>query len=444
MQGRAILNFLLITTAILFIPISLSYSRVIIVDNKIPVEKADRYNFLTRKAVHYEAFAFKTIQGAVDFASKGDTIVIRQGFYPEQVSISKDGITLMSFNNEKVIIDGNNPRLGPLLRIEGSDITIRGLTIMHSSRFGIYAINSDNVLVENCEVAYSEDGGIVFNQSQNIIIDNCRVHHNNYKGLAAAHEGITIRGTRYFEVRNCEVFDNKEEGIDAKYGSSHGKIYNNRVYRNNGPNIYIDKAQNIEVFNNIVHDAVNKAGISVNIESTYHPEGTSWSLHGIKIYNNLVYNNSGGIGFWLEPGRGAEENAHWDSIRIYRNTLVNNSRPEDSRGGGVYVVNGESHNFGDNIYITDNIIWENTNSVSRCIRDDAGIIKKFKISGNVFPEDEPTDTYGDDPLVCTEIHFADPHNHDYRLRNSSPASGKGYDPAASRLSSLPEFNPVRH
>jgi parallel beta-helix repeat protein len=439
MKGRAILNFYLISIAILFIPISLSYSRVIIVDNKIPVENAARYNFFTRKAVDYEAFVFKTIQAAIDFSGEGDTIVVRKGFYPEQVIISKNRITLMSFNNERVVIDGNNPRLGPLLRIEGSDITIRGLTIMHSSRFGIYAINSDNVLVENCEVAYSEDGGIVFNQSQNIIIDNCRVHHNNYKGLAAAHEGITIRGTRFFEVRNCEVFDNKEEGIDAKYGSSHGKIYNNRVYRNNGPNIYIDKAQNIEVFNNIVHDAVNKAGISVNIESTYHPEGTSWSLHGIRIYNNLIYNNSGGIGFWLEPGRGAEENAHWDSIYIYRNTLVNNSRPGDSRGGGIYIVNGEPHNFGDNIYITDNIIWEKTNAVSRCLRDDAGITGKFNISGNVFPRGEPTDTHGENPLVITEIHFEDPHNHDYRLLNSSPANGKGYDPAAS----MPGFRPGR-
>jgi parallel beta-helix repeat protein len=417
--------------AFLLTAASHSHGRIIVVDNRIEADRAGQYSFLTRRAAGNEKIVFKTIQAAVDFTRQGDTIVIRQGFYPEQVSISKNGITLMSFNNEKVVIDGNNPRLGPLLRIEGSGITIRGLTIMHSSGFGIYAINSDNVLVENCEVAYSEDGGIVFNQSRNIIIDNCRVHHNNYKGLAAAHEGITIRGTRYFEVRNCEVFDNKEEGIDAKYGSSHGRIYNNRVYRNNGPNIYIDKAQNIEVFNNIVHDAVNKAGISVNIESTYHPEGTSWSLHGIKIYNNLVYDNSGGIGFWLEPGRGAEENAHWDSIYIYRNTLVNNSRPGDSRGGGIYVVNGEPHNFGNEIYLTDNIIWERTNRVSRCIRDDAGIISKFNISGNVFPRGEPSDTYGEDPLVIPEIHFADPFNHDYRLKNSSPAAGKGLIPSLS-------------
>ena len=77
MKGRATLDFILITIVLIFIPVSLSYSRVIIVDNKIPVEKADRYNFITRKAVRYQAFAFKTIQGAVDFAGKGDTILIR-------------------------------------------------------------------------------------------------------------------------------------------------------------------------------------------------------------------------------------------------------------------------------------------------------------------------------------------------------------------------------
>jgi parallel beta-helix repeat protein len=424
---KAFSNFRLISLLLFLTSTTFSFSRIIVVDHKIPVDRAAYYNFVSRKPVLNETFVFRSIQAAVDFAGYGDTILVRQGFYNEAINIEKDGITLLGFNNEEVIIDGNNPRFGPLLNIEGSNIRIEGLSIRHSSRFGIYAINSSDVVIENCEVAYSEDGGIVFVDSRNVLIEKCRVHHNNYKGLRASHEGITLHNTKHFVVRNCEVFDNKEEGIDAKYGSEFGKIYNNILYRNNGPQIYIDKANHIEVFNNIVFDAVDKAGISINIESAYHPEGTRWTLHNVKVHNNLVYNNSGGIGFWLEYGRNAAEEAHWDSIYIFNNTLVNNSRPNTSRGGGIYVSNGEPHNFGDHIYILNNIIWEKTNRISRCIRDDAGVIDKFNIRHNVFPSGEPTDAKGEHPVMASEIHFIDPYNHDFRLAGTSPLVNRGYE-----------------
>ncbi|TVR75074.1 MAG: hypothetical protein EA408_01130 [Marinilabiliales bacterium] len=420
MHNKLSISLLILT----LITIEIS-GRIIIVDHMISTEKSGEYNIATRRTGNGNYTAFRSIQQAVDYSEKGDTIIIRGGMYKEAVEIKKDGIAVMSFSGENAVIDGNNPRFGPLIRIEGTDIKISGLSVMHSSTFGIYATRSANVLIEGCRVAYSEDGGIVFNHSENVIIDNCIVHHNNYKGLAAAHEGITIRNTRYFEVRNCEVFDNKEEGIDAKYGTSHGKIYNNHVYRNNGPNIYIDKANNIEVFNNIVHDAVEKSGISVNIESTYHPEGTKWTISNIKIYNNLIYNNSGGIGFWIEPGRGAEEKAHWDSIFIFNNTLVNNSRESTTRGGGIYIVNGESHNYGDNIHIVNNIIWERTNGFSRSLRDNAGVIDKFIISNNILRAGEPTDAEGKNAIIVTGIGFYDKFNHNYRLKPGSPAIGNG-------------------
>ncbi len=403
-----------------------SFCKIIVADQRIKTSSVSGYNFITRNTGHSNTPAFKTIQMALNEANENDTIIIREGVYKELVVINKSGITMMNFESEKVIIDGNNPRLGPLIKIQNSDVTIAGLTVMHSSSFGIYSIDNNNIHIIDCEVAYSEDGGIVFVNGEHVLIEHCKAHHNNYKGLQAAHEGITLRGVKNFEVRFCEVFDNKEEGIDAKYGSLHGKIHHNQVYRNNGPQIYVDVASHIEIFNNIIHDAVSKSGISLNIESNWKPEELPWTLHNIKVYNNLIYNNHGGIGFWLEPGKGSEENAHWDSISIVNNTLVNNAQRNSTRGGGIYVVNGKSHNFGENIQIKNNILWEKTNDSSRCIRDDAGeIIKKFKISYNLFPEGEPTDVTGVFPVVVSEVHFANEFNHDYRLLKPSPAVGAG-------------------
>lgn|GEM_PF-3633098 len=105
---------------------------------------------------------------------------------------------------------------------------------------------------------------------------------------------------------------------------------------------------------------------------------------------------------------------------------MNNSREGSSRGGGIYVANGKPHNFGDNIIIKNNILWEKSNGSSGCIRDHSGEIKgKFIISHNLFPEGEPSDTYGNHPVVVPEVGFADPLNHDYRIGKNSPAAGKG-------------------
>lgn len=410
-------------------------SKTIIVDYRIPVIQTKHYHFIYRTATKGHYLAFKTIQYAVDQASKGDSIIIREGMYKEAIQINKNNLTLTNINNEKVIIDGNNPHLGPLIEIEASDIVINGLSVMHSSGYGIYALNPKNIAITNTEVAYSNDGGVVFVDGSHILVENCTVHHNNYRGLEAGHEAISLHNIQYFEVKNCEVFDNKEEGIDAKYGSAHGSIHHNHVYRNNGPNIYIDKANHIEVHSNIVHDAIVKAGISLNIESAWHTEGLAWTLHNVSVYNNLVYNNSGGIGFWLEYGRGSEEKAHWDSVYIINNTLVNNSKPNVTRGGGIYVVNGNPHNFGDDITIKNNIIWEKTNDVSKCIWDYTGnIIEKFNISNNVFPKHEPSDYYGEQALIVTDVKFANPCIHNYKLTPGSPAIDSGTDDGA------PEFD----
>jgi len=251
---------------------STAFSKTLVIDHKIASPSANTYSFMKRTTGGETMSVFRSVQPAVDAAADGDTIVIREGMYKEAVVINKRGLTIMNFNDEEVIIDGNNPSLGPLVKIEKPDITLTGLIIMHSSAFGIYSLNNSNIHISHCEVSYSEDGGIVFVNGENVIVEHCRVHHNNYKGLQAGHEGITMRGVRNFEVRFCEVYDNNEEGIDAKYGALYGKIHHNKLYRNNGPQIYVDVATHIDIFNNIIFDAVSKAGISVNIESEWKPE----------------------------------------------------------------------------------------------------------------------------------------------------------------------------
>jgi Secretion system C-terminal sorting domain len=54
---------------------------------------------------------FKSIQLAVSSATAGDSIVVREGIYREQVSLTKGNLTFVPFANEKVIVSGADPLL---------------------------------------------------------------------------------------------------------------------------------------------------------------------------------------------------------------------------------------------------------------------------------------------------------------------------------------------
>jgi parallel beta-helix repeat protein len=425
-------HFLYLLIPALVVNVNISNGRIIYVDNSIDHSECKNYEVLSRRCSDGQQHCFNSIQAALDFEEYGDTILIREGFYPEKLLIeSKDPgegiITISNYKNESVSIDGNNPSIGPLITIESDHVRINGLKISHSNSFGIISRDTDSIIITNCEVSYSSDGGIVFVDASDIIVRDCKVHHNNYRGLEAAHEAISMHNVHGFEVARCEVFDNREEGIDGKYGSKEGRIHHNRVYRNNGPNIYIDKANQIDVYNNEIYDAVSKAGISLNIESRWHTEGLAWTLQQVQIYNNIIYNNQGGIGFWLEDSGGPELQSKWDDIHIYNNTIINNAREGSERGGGIYIINLNPWNIGENISICNNIFSGNINEISKTLwnRSVNGLFAKISIEYNLFITSEESDTFGRNPVIVNEVGFIDTRFFDFRLSQDSQAIDAG-------------------
>lgn len=422
--------FLLMMTSFL-LPHNAS-GEIIYVDNSIDQSGCNTYDVISRTCSTGLNSVFSTIQSAQLSAGYGDSILIREGFYPEKIIIESDlkkegFITITNFMDESVLIDGNNPDIGSLIEIKSDHVRLNGLKIRHSKSFGIISRNTNDITIKNCEISYSNDGGIVFVDASNITVIDCKVHHNNYRGLEAAHEAVSMHNVHGFEVAHCEVYDNKEEGIDGKYGSRDGRIHHNRVYRNNGPNIYIDKANQIDVYNNEIHDAVSKAGISLNIESSWHKEGLAWTLQHVHVYNNLIYNNSGGIGFWLEDSGGPELQSKWDDIHIYNNTVVNNVRKGEDRGGAIYIINLNPWNLGEKISIRNNIFSGNVNEISKTLwnRRDNGLFEKVTIDHNLFISGEDSDVFGQEPLMVKEAGFRDPRNRDFRLLSGSKAIDAG-------------------
>ncbi len=79
--------------------------------------------------------AYASIQSAVEAANPGDTVVVNDGIYNENVLIKKNDITLIGKNREKTIIDGGKASSG--IRIDEShNVRISGFTVRNSGGGG--------------------------------------------------------------------------------------------------------------------------------------------------------------------------------------------------------------------------------------------------------------------------------------------------------------------
>ncbi|WP_232664307.1 right-handed parallel beta-helix repeat-containing protein [Pseudonocardia sp. TRM90224] len=312
-----------------------------------------------------------SVQDAAEQAQAGDTVLISAGEYPEALAPPRDGssgayITFQAAPGAAVVLDGSGGESAGngLVDLSGrSFIKLVGLSFKGSSTHGVYAEGASDIVIRDSEVDGSTNGGMVFLGSSNILIEHSEVHGSNSAGTSASHEAISFDGSDGFEVAYSVVSDNGEEGIDAKYDSRNGKIHDNTVKNNRGPNIYVDSANTVEVYNNLVVGTTegSKAGISLAVEDLSDSRRT----FGVKVYNNVVVNNAGGgIGFWTESSGSFED------IHIVNNTVANNSN------GGLNIVSGD---FGGKNLLRNNIFSGNDEDV-------AGGADGFTADHNLFSE----------------------------------------------------------
>jgi len=214
----------------------------------------------------------------------GDTVYVKEGIYKERIIPKNSGksgnyISYIAYPGHEVIIDGSNitlpEELGGLFEVDGkSYIRIVGFKIrnagFHINNAGILVYNSSHIIIENNSIYNTTSSGIGVWESSHVIVSNNEVELACNDG---EQECITIATTDNFEVKYNHVHHGGAgtlggEGIDAKDGSSNGKIFGNVVHDLNRLGIYVDAwdkhTYNIEVFGNIVYNC--SSGIAVACE----------------------------------------------------------------------------------------------------------------------------------------------------------------------------------
>ena len=188
-----------------------------------------------------------TIQMAANTLKAGDTVYIMSGTYSEHVIPKHSGeednpIVYLAYPGHSPVVVGKGKiaggRVGSSVvdksqkgQFEIDDkswIVVSGLKIIHSTSAGIYIRNSSYITIRYNHTYNTFDSGIGTLRCNNIIIDNNEVELACMGGSTAAQECLTISITDNFIVSNNHVHHGWMEGIDAKNGSSNGKIFGNQ------------------------------------------------------------------------------------------------------------------------------------------------------------------------------------------------------------------------
>jgi len=279
------------------------------------------------------ANAYIEIQEALILASPGDIIKLSNGVYEleDSLSIDVDGIsfigsdinkTILSFEKQQtgaqgLLITSNNVTLSDfaVVNAKGDAIKAKGVDNIKfikvktewtggpketNGAYGLYPVESTNILIDNCVAIGASDAGIYVGQSQNIIVKNSRAEFNV--------AGIEIENSYFADVFN-NIATNNTGGILVfdlpglpQQGGHHVRVFNNKIINNNtdnfapegnivgevprGTGVIVQANSFVDIFENTIegNETINIAIVTYPYETedkTYNPHPRN-----VQIYNN--------------------------------------------------------------------------------------------------------------------------------------------------------------
>ena len=268
-----------------------------------------------------------TIQQAVTAAGAGDTIIVRDGTYIENVDVDKR-LTIHSENGSANCIVNASNSGDHVFTITADYVNITGFTVENATAdkmAGIYLHDADNCRVSENNVTGNYNGIHINTSSDNVIADNI-VHHNSWWGIWIRLESNNNR------VENNTVYNQtgywNSLGIGIFENSQHNYVYNNTVHDNT--------ISNIELWWDAYYNTVEK-NRCYNAE--YGILATNNTNHN-RIIDNELYENDYGIGMGVI-------NETW-GVPSPINNSVHENRIHDNTKDGIFLDRTDNNSIYDN------------------------------------------------------------------------------------------------
>ena len=130
---------------------------------------------------------FTTIQAAVDAASAGDTIVVKDGAYTENVNVTGALVLMTENGRENVVVTAASPA-APVFAISADGVTVRDFTVRGPTNEHIAGI--ENIGYDDCLIIGNDCGGALYNgihlggdATNNTVTENY-CHDNTRRGIS--------------------------------------------------------------------------------------------------------------------------------------------------------------------------------------------------------------------------------------------------------------------
>ena len=189
---------------------------------------------------------YKTIQEAVINASREDTVIVSEGIYKENVSITRPISIISRRGPDSTTVRAAVPS-EPVFKVSNANnVAITGFTATGSLLSGIYLYNSNNVTIRDNKIVKNANGIILYGSSNNTVAGNSADLNEKYgiyldsssrnslgKNSTSSNNdnGIFLSSSSYNNLTDNSVNHNTWNGI-ILWDSSNNTLKDNRVWRN--------------------------------------------------------------------------------------------------------------------------------------------------------------------------------------------------------------------
>ncbi len=412
--------------------------------------------------IHYVPDNYNSIQGAVDVLSSGDTILVSDGEYIENIT-AYNGVTF-SLASE-FLLDGDSSHISNTiirsldddefhspLRIQLSlqdtvfinGITLTGGRLNPEGSFstakcggGLY-VHGGMADIRNCIITdnIAKKGGGIFVYNANTIIENCIIYDNlisDEGGGIAAIQGEEAEDNIYSIIlKRNKVFNNGE--INTIYNCGGGGIsvggyrnINSIIEENTiENNCNLDRAGGIYIASNTILDSssciIRNNIIRYNSADSYAAVSIGSDIISLLVENNIIENNIATTYWGTGIAMRRRNNAYYE---VKNNIISNNS----GQIGGAILVMTDCH-------IHNNVFIGNQGRVVSGIMFWTGhsagdTSKTVMVDHNIFVEQEydasEPETYVGAVSPMVEGNYLHLHHNDF-LNNQKYAAGLRENP----------------
>jgi parallel beta-helix repeat protein len=379
---------------------------------------------------------YPTIQAAVDAASTGDTIIVRDGEYRENIDVNKR-LTVKSENGSgNCIIDAEDGE-DDVFGVTADYVNINGFTVKGASclrKAGIYLESgvdfcniSNNNVSNNYYSIYlggsnnnifnnkcsNSDEGIYLKGSNNKLKGNVMVEDGIYiVGVSLSNyiheidESNTVNGKPVYYWKdieggripegagqvilvNCTKTVVENQNFNSLYVCTEVAFSSNISIKNNN---YSNNIHSIEVLysknNNISKNFCSKNSYDICLWDS-NSNNISSNVGDIDLYhsnNNSISSNVGGIYLWDSHSNSILNNNCSNAgfgISLWisnHNNISNNNCLNNWRGISLHCI----YEYSNDLVIIPTYVYDNNISNNNCSNCDVGIFLEYSICNRIY------------------------------------------------------------